>query len=44
MTYFFAEDKKISRKWIQLISQSVSLSLLDRQTDFGQPVSQSACN
>ena len=46
MTYIVSEDTKISEKWIQLISrmtecgykgavkQPVSLSVLDRQTDF----------
>ena len=40
MTYFFADDTKLSRKWIQLISrsmdimdQSASQSVFDRQTD-----------
>ena len=52
MTYFVSEDTKISEKLIQLmsqsmdimdqsaVSQSVSQSVLDRQTDFGQPASQ----
>ena len=38
MIYIFAEDKKISGKWIQLISRNmVSLPVHDRQTDLLQP-------
>ena len=53
MTYFFAEDTKITKMdstYIteyeyngQSTSQSVSLSVLDRLTDFSQSVSLSVC-
>ena len=52
MTYFFAEDTKISGKWIHLISRSMDImdqsanpsasqSVCPRQTDWLQPASQS---
>ena len=39
MTYNFAEDTKISGKWIQLISRSMDIM----NQSASQPVSQSIC-
>ena len=39
MSYFFAEDKNISDKWIQLISRSVDI--MDQSDN--QSASQSVC-
>ena len=39
MTYFFAEDKKISGKWIRVISRSMDIM----NQSASQPVSQSVC-
>ena len=39
MTYFLAEDTKISGKWIQLISRRMDIMDLSDS----QPVSQSVC-
>ena len=39
MTYFLAEDTKISGKWIQLISRRMDIMELSDS----QPVSQSVC-
>ena len=39
MTYFFAEDKKISGKWIQLISRSIDIM----NQSANQPAIQCVC-